>query len=287
MSKGYYCLVAGLPDLVPEEKKLSFSSAGFREMMEDELDARDFDLLKLFYLPFDHENLLNLFFEEDKEWDERGNYNKEELEPLTDRKLVHVAEHEVFPAYISVFAYDMHTEEASETRVDAARRLSTEYYKHLDAQPNDFVKKLAKYQRDTANILTALNGRKYDLNFEKALIGHDDVTDSLRKSRARDFGLKSEVEHIEDLIQIFEIDNLKDRELKLDIHKWRFVEDATFFNYFTIEKVLAFLQKLFIAERWIHLDPEKGREMFEKLFSELKSGFEFPEEYTLTYGKKR
>ncbi|WP_462319686.1 DUF2764 family protein, partial [Marinilabilia sp.] len=182
---------------------------------------------------------------------------------------------------------EMHTEEAAETKVEAARRLSANYYKHLDDQPNEFVKQLAKYQRDTANVLTALNGRKYNLSFEKALIGYDDVTDSLKKSRARDFGLKSEVEHIEDLLQIFEIENLKDRELKLDIHKWQFVEDATFFNYFTIEKVLAFLQKLFIAERWIHLDPEKGREMFEKLFSELKSGFEFPEEYTLTYGKKR
>ncbi|PWE00262.1 DUF2764 family protein [Marinilabilia rubra] len=287
MSKGYYCLVAGLPDLVPEEKKLSFSSAGFRDMMEDELDPGDYNLLKLFYLPSDHENLLSLFFEEDKEWDERGNFSKEELEPLTDRKLVHTAEHSMFPAYFSDFAYEMHTEEAADKRVEAARRLSADYYMHLDAHPNEFVKKLAKYQRDTANVLTALNGRKYDLNFEKALIGDDDVSDSLRKSRARDFGLKSEVDHIEDLLQIFEIENLKDRELKLDVHKWHFVEDATFFNYFTIEKVLAFLQKLFIAERWINLDPEKGREMFEKLFSELKSGFEFPEEYTLTYGKKR
>jgi ABC-type nitrate/sulfonate/bicarbonate transport system substrate-binding protein len=95
------------------------------------------------------------------------------------------------------------------------------------------------------------------------------------------------VEYIEDLLQIFEIENLKDRELKLDFHKWHFLENATFFNYFTIEKVLAFLQKLFIAERWIHLDPEKGREIFKKLFRELKSGFEFPEEYTLSYGKTR
>lgn len=287
MSKGYYYLVAGLPDLVPEEKKLSFSSGEFREMMADELDARDYQMLKLFYLPFDHENLLNLFFEEDKEWDERGNFSKEELEPLTDRKLVQTAEHSLFPAYFSEFAYKMHSEEAADTKVEGSRQLSSEYYKHLHAHSNDFVNKLAKYQQDTANILTALNGRKHELNFEGALIGNDEVTESLKKSRARDFGLKSEVEHIEDLLQIFEIDNLKEREFKLDIHKWHFVEEATFFNYFTIERVLAFLQKLFIAERWIHLDPEKGQEMFEKLFSELKSGFEFPEEYTLTYGKKR
>ncbi|WP_291857437.1 DUF2764 family protein [Marinilabilia sp.] len=287
MSKGYYYLVAGLPDLIPEEKKLSFSSTDFREMMEDELAPNDHALLKLFYLPFDHENLLNLFFEDDKEWDTRGNFSKEEMEPLADRKLAHTADLDIFPTYLSDFVLAMHDEEAPDSRVDAARQLSAEYYEHLRNHSNEFVRQLAKYQQDTANVLTALNGRKYELKYEQALIGNDEVTDALKKSRSRDFGLKSEVEHIEDILQIFEIDNLTDRELKLDVLKWNFIEEATFFNYFTVEKVLAFLQKLFIAERWIHLDPEKGREMFEKLFSELKSGFEFPEEYTLTYGKKR
>ncbi|MBZ4675558.1 MAG: hypothetical protein JG782_177 [Anaerophaga sp.] len=287
MSKGYYCLVAGLPDLVPEEKKLTFSSAGFREMMKDELTPGDFALLRLFYLPFDHENLLNLFFNEKKEWDDRGNFSKEELEPLTDKKVDLTEELSQLPPYLIDFVLTIHGDEAKDTRVEASRKLSSDYYEYLESSKNLFVRKLAKYQRDTSNILTALNGRKYELDFEKALIGNDDVTNALKKSRVRDFGLKSEVEHIEDLLQIFEIENLKDRELRLDVHKWHFVEDATFFNYFTIERVLAFLQKLFIAERWINLDPEKGREMFEKLFNELKSGFEFPEEYTLTYGKKR
>ena len=287
MSKGYYCLVAGLPDLVPEEKKLAFTSADFREMMEEELDSRDYPLLKLFYLPFDHENLLNLFFKIDKEWDERGNFSKEEMEPLVDRKLAHTADMSLFPEYLSEFVLAMHGEETFDTRVKAARRLSEIYNVHLDTSKNTFIRALAKYQRDTSNVLTALNGRKYEIEYEHALIGNDEVTEALKKSRSRDFGLRSEVEHIEDILQIFEIENLKEREMKLDIHKWNFVEEATFFNYFTIEKVLAFLQKLFIAERWIHLDPEKGREMFEKLFNELKSGFEFPEEYTMTYGKTR
>jgi hypothetical protein len=287
MSKGYYCLVAGLPDLMIEEKKLSFSSTEFREMMKEELNAKDYTLLTLFFLPFDHENLLNLFFEANKEWDPRGIFSKEEMEPLVDRKLVHMAELSMLPSYLSAFVFSMHSEDAAESRVEAARRLSTGYYNYLSTNFNKFVRELAKYQQDRANILTALNGRKYELKYEQALIGNDDVTEALKKSRARDFGLRSEVEYIEDLLQIFEIENLKDRELKLDFHKWHFLENATFFNYFTIEKVLAFLQKLFIAERWIHLDPEKGREIFKKLFRELKSGFEFPEEYTLSYGKTR
>jgi hypothetical protein len=286
MSKGYYCLVAGLPDLVPEEKKLTFSSADFRETMEDELDPKDYALLKLFYLPFDHENILNLFFNTEKEWDNRGNFSKEELEPLTDRKLAHTADMSLLPEYFIDFVFDMHGQDPIDNHAKAARRLSQDYNDHLNTSRNSFVRQLSKYMRDTSNVLIALNGKKYEMEYEQALLGQDEVTSALKRNRSRDFGLKSEVEHIEDILQIFEIEDLKDREMKLDVHKWNFVEEATFFNYFTIEKVLAFLQKLFIAERWIHLDPEKGREMFEKLFNELKSGFDFPEEYTMTYGNK-
>jgi hypothetical protein len=78
-----------------------------------------------------------------------------------------------------------------------------------------------------------------------------------------------------------------DREFKLDLYKWQFIDEKTFFNYFTIEKILAYIRKLFIAERWYGLEKEKGRTMFNKIFEELKTGFHLPDEYTITYGKKK
>jgi hypothetical protein len=44
-----------------------------------------------------------------------------------------------------------------------------------------------------ANIMLALNGRKHDIPFEDALIGDDEVTLALKKSRSRDFGLSNEI----------------------------------------------------------------------------------------------
>ncbi len=287
MSKNYYYLVAGLPDIVPEEKKMNFSSVQFRELLRDELTEKDFGLARLFFLPFDHQNLLNLFFEAGKEWDERGNYTREELEPLIDKKNLDLMELSDFPDYISRFVSTMHSEDAPENRTEAAGMLTRAYYHYLEESPNEYVRQVAYYQRNTGNVMAALNARKYEMEMEYVLMGDDEVTDALRKSRARDFGLSSEVEYMEELVQIYETDNLKEREMKLDMHKWKFLEELTFFNYFSIERVLAFLQKLLIVERWFHLDAEKGREMFQKLFKELKSGFEFPDEYTLSHAKRR
>ncbi|MGQ1891758.1 DUF2764 family protein [Thermophagus sp. OGC60D27] len=289
MNKNYYCLVAGLPDIVPDEKKLPFSSVQFRDQLKEELTQTDFELVQLFFLRFDHKNLLNLFFAttEQIDWDHRGNFSRQELEPLTDRKVLDMVDFSIFPEYLRNFIFLMHSEEAPKKKIDASRILSSGYYQLLEVSDNQFVREVSQFLKTRSNIITALNIRKHQLSATNLLIGEDEITDALKKSRVRDFGLSTEVEYIEDLLQIFENTNLREREMKLDMQTWEFIEDATFFNFFSIERILAFLLKLFIAERWTELDPQKGREMFDKIFTQLKSGFEFPEEYTLTYGKKR
>jgi hypothetical protein len=57
---------------------------------------------------------------------------------------------------------------------------------------------------------------------DEALIGDDEVTHSLKKSRSRDFGLSTEINDIEDIVQIFEMDNILDREIRIDNHLWHF-----------------------------------------------------------------
>jgi hypothetical protein len=286
IQRNYYALVAGLPDIVPDEKKTIFSSIQFREMLHEQIHQSDYQLVKLFFLPFDHQNLLHLLFKSEKEWDQRGIFSQEELEVLRDKKSYESADLSGYPNYIVAFVGHFHGEESVESVFEAEQMLVNGYFDYLLSQSNAFVRKVANYKMTVANIMTALNGRKHNLSFDTALVGSGDVVDALKKSRARDFGLSAEVSDIELLIQIFENENLLERELKMDQHQWNFLDDATFFNYFTIEKVLAFLQKLFIVERWMALDAETGEKMFNKLLKEYESGFQFPEEFTIAYGKK-
>lgn len=287
IKRNYYCLVAGFPDLIPDDKKLHFSSVDLRNYLREEIHPSDFELVKLFYLPWDHKNLISLLFESEFEWDERGNYSRDELEQFVDKKQFEYIDASAFPAYFIEFIEFYHDDEEEFPKIAAVKFLTEGWYKTLDESGNKFVAEFGEFKQNMSNILLALNGRKHEIPFEEAIIGDDEVTHALKRSRARDFGLSNEINDIETIVQIFEIENILDRELKLDNHTWQFIDEITFFNYFSIEKVLGLVQKLFIVERWFELDKEKGQQIFNQLLEEIQSNFEFPEEFAITYGKRK
>lgn len=60
MSKYYYYLVAGLPELTLEDSKLSYTVADFKAELYPDLSDEDRRLIDLFYLKFDNANVLKL-----------------------------------------------------------------------------------------------------------------------------------------------------------------------------------------------------------------------------------
>ena len=82
-----------------------------------------------------------------------------------------------------------------------------------------------------------------------------------------------------DEAQACEIDELVEREKKIDLLKWNWLEDEVFFHYFTIERIFVFLLRLEMIGRWISLDKEKGSELFRQLIQSLKEQVQIPEEF--------
>lgn len=287
MARNYYCLVAGLPDLIMEDRKLAFSSIIFRELLQEDIHPQDYTLVSLFFLPFDHNNILSRLYDKEPAYDNHGNFTAEEVEEITDKKSFEVAENLTMPAYIINFLDDYFIDEEKPSRVNAERQLTSNYYEYLLQSGNQFMNDYVRYELNLKNVLTALNGRKYDMDISADIIGDGDIEYSLKKSRARDFGLANDVDNLESIIHLYEIPNLLDRELKLDLMRWQSLDEATFFNYFSIEKVLAFIVKVFIVERWISLDEEKGKELFKRLITDLENSYEFPEEFILSHGTKK
>ena len=287
IKRKYYYLIAGLPDLVPDDKKLSFTSVRLRDYLREELHPDDYELVKLLYLPWDHNNLVKFMFKEKFEWDERGNYSPDNIEQLADKKQFELINGDDYPEYLMDFLDVYHDDEEDVTKPKAIKMLTEGWYNYLQKSENKFIRELATYKLNMGNIMLALNRRKHGVDVEEAFIGDDEITSALRKSRAKDFGLANEVNEIETIIQIYETGNILDRELRFDSHFWHFLDENTFFDYFTIERVLAFVQKLFIAERWFLLDRERGQQLFNQLLDELQSKFEFPEEFAITYGKRK
>ena len=75
------------------------------------------------------------------------------------------------------------------------------------------------------------------------------------------------------LQSIFETSGILEKEQMLDRFKWEKINEFTVFDYFNIDKILAFLAKAKMIDRWNKLDKQTGREMFRKLVEEVRGTF--------------
>jgi hypothetical protein len=280
MSKSYYCLVAGLPELTIDDSKLSYTVANFKSEVCDSLSGTDRRLIELFYLKFDNANLLKLLADsETTDIDERGNYSIDAMTELmaTIRDGGEVSDRE-FPTYMSTFLKEVLTDSPTDSTY-RENRLSTLYFDYGMKADNGFVRSWFEFNRNVNNVLVALTARKYKWDVAQSVVGNSEVCDALRTSGARDFGLAAEIDYIDEVIKISEVHDLVEREKRIDTLRWDWMDEQTFFNYFTVERLFVFLAQLEMVERWIQLDKEKGNRMFRSMIESLKNEVQIPAEF--------
>ena len=275
----YYCLVTGLPELSLEDGKLSYTVANFKTEIYPELSKADKKLVDLFYLKFDNRNLLTLLKDKEASVDTSlGNYSADELLSVIASIKEETAPDKKFPAYFYEFA-ELYLNTPDEERWGLEDKLHGFYYNHAMKSGNPFVSAWFELNLDVNNILAAMTARKYKMDVARVPVGENLVAEALRSSNARDFGLADDLEYFEQLVRINDTVDLVEREKKIDLLKWNWMEDNTFFNYFTIEKIFVFLMKLEMIERWVSLDKEKGNELFRQLIDQLKDEVQIPQEF--------
>ena len=278
MSK-YYYLVSGLPELTLEDSKLSYTVGDFKTEIYASLSVKDRKLVDLFYLKFDNANVLQLLENKDACIDPRGNYSSEELnEKITTIKEGGELDAKEFPIYLSNFLSD-YFNASSDATMMYEDHLAALYYSYAMQCGNEFVASWFEFNLNVNNILVAFTARKYKWDVSRNIVGYTEVSEALKTSNARDFGLTGEVEYFDQLHKINELTELVDREKRLDTLRWNWMEDAIFFDYFTIERLFAFLLKLEMIERWMALDKEKGNQLFRSIIDELKNEVQIPAEF--------
>jgi hypothetical protein len=275
----YYCLVTGLPELSLEDGKLSYTVANFKTEIYPELSKSDKKLIDLFYLKFDNQNLLALLKDKEAVVDTSlGNFSAEELLGVIASFKEETAPDKKFPSYFYEFA-ELYLNTPEEERFGLEDKLHGFYYHYAMKCGNKFVSEWFELNLNVNNILAAMAARKYKMDVTKVSVGTNMVAEALRTSNARDFGLADDLEYFEQLTRINDTVDLVEREKKIDLLKWNWMDDNTFFNYFTIERIFVFLMKLEMIERWVSLDKEKGNEMFRKLIDQLKDEVQIPQEF--------
>ena len=278
MSK-YYYLVAGLPELTLEDSKLSYTVADFKSELYSALSEEDRMLIDLFYLQFDNANVLKLLKDKDAAIDPRGNYSAEELaEYISLLKEGGEVSERMFPSYLSTFISEYFNMSVEDDFLHEDR-LAALYYAYAMKCKNKFVSAWFSFNLVINNVLVALTARKFKVDVAPLIVGDTEVCEALRTSGARDFGLSGEVEWLDILVKISETEELVEREKKIDLLRWNWMEDAIFFDYFTIERIFAFLLKLEMIERWISLDKERGNQLFRSIIESLKNEVQIPAEF--------
>jgi hypothetical protein len=273
VKRHYYYLVAGLQDITLDIHKLILDQEAFRETLKTELHKNDYKLVEKLFLPFDNANLLNLLQKNDKPFNEKGNFSRELLEE-------NIKEPDSLPAYMNRFIVAFKNKEPIFTEKSPENELTTLFYDDVLRTENDFLRNWFLFDLTVRNVLTAVTARKYKLDYENQIIGTGERSEAIKKSHSRDFGLGSEIDYLEDLVNMARTEDVQEREKAIDQFKWDYLDEETFFEYFTVERILAYVIKLGMVERWLAMDKDHGNELFKKLLKELQDSYQLPDSFT-------
>lgn len=268
----YIAFIAGLPEIAWDDRKLSLTVAEFREQLREYITGRDEKLIDLFFLPNDNAQVLRLLRKQEPD------------AALTTVYPVKLLEDEIIepdkaiPSYLRDFITDF-KEEHLRYDVSPENVLSWMYYDYMREADNLLVKRYAEFSMNLKNLVTALNARKYGMEISREVIGDNELAIALRTSNAKDFGLGMDYPYVEKVLALMDNDNLVERERGLDLIIWNFLDEAVTFEYFSLERVISYMLRLMIVERWSKMSSESGRKVFMEMIERFRQSFQFDEQF--------
>ncbi|MFN8209333.1 MAG: DUF2764 family protein, partial [Bacteroidales bacterium] len=275
----YHYLIAGLPELQFDEGKVTSTLLAFREELKQHLSASDYLSVHRLFLPYDNANLVGYLVSGLENFDPLGNYTPDSFAEQVNRIKSILPQKPVLEPYLVKFITNWLSEESGSNSVNPGLALTTEYYNENIAAASGFLKEWLIFNRNIKNIITALLCRKHKLDPAPQMIGEEGIVPHLIRGNARDFGLSTELDYVDRLVQISEHPDLMERERRIDLLRWEFISSKTIFHYFDIDAVLAYLLRLEMVIRWARLDKTTGEQFFRTLLNKLGNSYEFPEDF--------
>ncbi len=267
-NKNYYCLVASLREYTLEADKKGFDAREVIDEIREELNKSDRHALELFYGYYDIENIIGLKAGRSR-FNVLGNFSREELEQQLARPTA-------LPQYVAevLRAYADPENEEAVGRVDLSlpieHNLYTAYYKACAASGCSYLRAWAEFDRTLRNVCAAYAARRSGKDVANVVVGGGVIADALSRSSASDFGLKGELDYLDEVVAaVADEQNLVEKERKIDRIRWSMSDELAEKDYFNINTILSYLSKLNIVQRWFSLDERVGRAMYDELIASL------------------
>lgn len=275
----YYCLMSGLPDINLEDTKMEVGIPELREELELSLSDKDKSIVFYFFLQNDCANVVKLLKNPNAEISYDGNFTMEQyVDLITSAKEMNFNVHR-YPAFMSEFVRSYTYNNGKEGFFPEDEILYQFYQYAIKNCPSKMVRQWYKLNLDITNILTAFLARKNGWNVSNHIQGSNEVTEMILTNNTKDFNLTAEYDYVQDLMRIVECEDPVEKEKRIDVLKWQWLEENTFFNIFSIDAVFAYLCKLNMLERWDKLDVETGQETFRQIIENLRGEARVPQEF--------
>lgn len=143
-------------------------------------------------------------------------------------------------------------------RLCNADGLDEAFYREAEKSSCKFIKNYSRFDRMLRNLTTQyLNKRLERPEGSDMVLMREDETPSDENDASS-------------VLEVLDIQDLQERENALDTLKWNKCDELTSLNILDLDVVLAYIVKIKIVDRWLKLDPQKGRERFHTLIEELR-----------------
>lgn len=251
----HYFLGALLPELViGEVPKIGFEELD--QLLRDNLSAGEYSKTKAIRSLFDIFNLRSYW--KGEPLDRYGNLSYGDLEEA-------LATRSMLPGYIFDFI-DKYS--SNEERLEHYPELLVAFCRHASAQASGLFDYYLALERELRLVLAAFRAKTLGRDIYKELQYEDPEEELIAQILAqKDAVAYQPPEKYEEISHLFKRLSDKPLELQKALLEYRFnkIEEKVGLDLFSIDRILAYMIKLIIVERWQRMDKEKGLKIVENV----------------------
>lgn len=257
----YYYLGTYLPSLSFETPpEVTFNE--FDTLLHDNLTQHDYRQTKIIRRFYDILNLKALWMGE--ELDPRGNLDRIQLEDA-------LIEQTNFVEYFYVYDFLAKYEKLSD-RLHHFPWLLVQFFKTASKEAKGFLRDYLNFERELRLVFTAFRAKKLGRDLSTELQYEDPEEDLIAQMLAqKDAKVYEPPEKYQDLKVLFERygDNPLELERALDEYRFTYIESlVNMSDFFSLERILAYMTELLIVEKWFEFNKDKGLEIVDTIVKE-------------------
>ncbi|MFI3267230.1 MAG: DUF2764 family protein [Rikenellaceae bacterium] len=276
----YYCLTSSLKELNLDGDSKELNLDVVFDEIEGTLAVKDSALYRDFKTQYDIQNIISLINGRSM-YISMGNLSQSEVTAVvesfkSDKNDAAFEEEEFFgldSVVVDVLKAYKNSITASELDINTSKpienTLQTQYFQKMKSARSLFLRKWFQFDLDMRNICSAYTARAKQRDIMSIVVGEGDIQTLLVSSAAADFGLKGVFDYADELFATLSLEDMLQKERKLDNIRWDKIDELVTFDYFNVEVILSYIAKIAIINRWLMLDENVGREMLRKLTEDL------------------